>query len=446
MFVLLLSAGMLVPMLARAEGDVPESAVPAILRVDLRGAIERALAANPDLKAGGHDVQAARARRDAAFGERLPALRNLTMLTESRRDQRLFPPASPGQAAVISHHLFGSDLLVSIPIFTGGRLAANQRAAELGETSVRQGVARTRDELVFNVRRLFFGILAQREFLVALAASDASLVEEARRISALVAERKAADVDRQRVEVRLASLRQSRMVGQSTLTSLGLELARLMDTDPRTVVEAEGDLGSFVRFPDEQPGVLVERALAQRPDVLAARTGLDVLARQGDAARAGHWPSLSIQGSYGLRWGIAPTEQPAGAVPVADLGQVALVMDLPLFLGGRVTAATREQAARFAAARERLRSLEARIRVEVESAFLDMLSARERLDVSSVAIHQAQAAFDTESDKHTEGKSTISDVLQAQADLVEAQANRIRALADWNTALAELDLATGEGP
>jgi len=69
---------------ATADASPPRSG----LRVDLRGAIERALANNPDLKAADHDLEAAHARRDAAFAEMLPAVRNLTFLTESRRDQR----------------------------------------------------------------------------------------------------------------------------------------------------------------------------------------------------------------------------------------------------------------------------------------------------------------------------------------------------------------------
>jgi len=421
----------------------PESSP--VLRVGLKEAIDRALDANPDLKAAGHDVEAARARSDAAFGERLPALRSLTFLTESRRDQRLFPPASMGQPAVTSHHLFGSDMVLSVPLFTGGRLLANQRAAESGEEAVRQGVARTRSELVFQVRRLFCAILAQREYLAALSASDASLAAEAARIGALVEERKAAPVDRQRVEVRIASLRQARVSGENALRALGLDLARLMALEPGVVVEVEGSLELPASLPEDPVESLVERALASRPDVQAARTGLETLAHLEDAARAGHWPSLSIQGSYGLRWGIAPTEQPAGSDPVADVGQVSLVLDLPLFLGGRVLAATREQTARIAAARERLRSLQARVRVEIETALMDLRSARERLEVASVVIRQAEAAAAAESEKHIEGKSTVADVLQAQADLVEARANRIRALADLNTALAELDLATGEG-
>lgn len=416
-----------------------------VLRVDLAGAIARALTANPDLKGGDHDLQAARARSDAAFGERLPALRNLSFLTESRRKQRLFPPASPGEPAVTSHHLFGSDLILSVPLFTGGRLEANQRTAESGEVAARHGVARIRSALVFEVRRLFYAILAQREHLRALDAAKAALEAEAERVQTLVEERKAAPVDRQRVEVRIASLRLARLTATNALKGLELELARVMGLEPGLAVEAEGELEAPADLPDASLESLVARALAQRPDLQAALAEVAALEYQRDAALAGHWPVVSLQGSYGLRWGIAPTDQPAGSSTVADVGQVSLMVDLPLFLGGQVTAATRERSARIAAARERRASLEARIRVEVETALLDVQSARERLEVSNVAIRQAETSFQAESDKYAQGKGTVADVLEAQADLVEAQTDRIRALADLNTALAELDLATGEG-
>lgn len=68
------------------------------------------------------------------------------------------------------------------------------------------------------------------------------------------------------------------------------------------------------------------------------------------------------------------------------------------------------------------------------------------LEPAEKAAEQAAEAFRVETEKHAAGKSTVSDVLSAQADLVDAEATRARALADAHVAVAELRLATGETP
>jgi outer membrane protein len=121
-------------------------------------------------------------------------------------------------------------------------------------------------------------------------------------------------------------------------------------------------------------------------------------------------------------------------------------VDVPLFLGGRVSADVREQQARLAAASERRRRLELRIRQEVGTALDDVRSARARADLAEDARSQAAEAYRIETVKYAAGKSTTSDVLVAQADLLDAEASSARALADVNTAIGELALATGDKP
>ena len=128
---------------------------------------------------------------------------------------------------------------------------------------------------------------------------------------------------------------------------------------------------------------------------------------------------------------------------MADVGQLGLYLDLPIFEGGAVTAEVREQQARLRTLREQLRQAELQVRLEVEAAALDLRSATERVALSEATIDQASEAFRIEAEKHAEGKSTISEVLSAQSDLLDAEASRACALADANIAAAALERALG---
>ncbi len=104
----------------------------------------------------------------------------------------------------------------------------------------------------------------------------------------------------------------------------------------------------------------------------------------------------------------------------------------------------REERAKLAAARERLRQLELRIRLEVETALLNFGSATERVQTLRKSVEQAEESLRIERQKYELGKGASVDVLDAQAALLEAETNYYRALADVQVARAQIDLAVGE--
>jgi outer membrane protein len=93
-----------------------------------------------------------------------------------------------------------------------------------------------------------------------------------------------------------------------------------------------------------------------------------------------------------------------------------------------------------------LRRLELQVRLEVETALLNITSARERIEAAGKALTQAEESLRIEREKYDLGKGTIIDVLDAQSALLDAQTNYYRALADLNIAHASLALATGVEP
>jgi len=163
-----------------------------------------------------------------------------------------------------------------------------------------------------------------------------------------------------------------------------------------------------------------------------------------DAARAGHWPTVSLLADYGGRWTTDPSQRPAGANNPEDVGFVGVVVDVPIFEGGRIAARVTEQRAKLAAAQARLQKLELQVRLDVETALLNIAAARERVLATQKAIAQAEESLTIERDKYNGGKGTILDVLDAQSALLESQTSYYQALAAFNTAQAQLSFAKGE--
>lgn len=410
----------------------------------LAEAIQVALANNPELSAGRHDVEAAIAQRDAAFGAVWPSVGLVGGYMRHLDDQRLVPARYNGEPGVFSDDIFSADVVLAMPLFTGGRLISDFKAAELLARSASHRLARTQGELVFNVSSVFYGVLAQRRVIEALEFSKGTLQEHLKRVRDLITAQKAAAVDQLRTEVRIADLEQRLASERNVLAIQTRLLSNLLGlAHAGQLLEPDGELSGIPGSPPDVATAL-DLAYGRRPDYLAARAALEAQAKAVDAAQAGHWPTISLQAAYGRRWAGHPTTQPAGARREEDVGRVGVMVDIPIFEGGRIAARVRQERAKLRAAQERLRRLELQIQLDVETAILNIGSAAERVRATEKAIEQAKESLRIERERYELGKGAIVDVLDAQSSLLDAQTSYYRALADQDTAVTQLKLATGE--
>jgi len=404
--------------------------------------IQIALANNPQIGRRYWDAEAAAAQQDVAAAQRWPMLSAVGSDRRHLDGQRLVAARAPGEVGAWSSDIFSADLVVSVPLFTGGRIVNEIGAAKLLWQATNRRLARTRGELVFNVSSSFYSILGQRRVIESLEFSRKALEEHRKRVQDLMAVEKAAKVDLLRTEVRIADIEQKLVRVKNTLAIQLQMLANLMGVaDDSCSIDMAGDLGLM---PVEVEENAVARAYAQRDDYLAARGEVEGQAKRADAARAGHWPTLSLVGSYGGRWAAGDATRQSGASASEDAGSVGVSVGVPLFDGGQINATVRRERAKLAAAQEDLRSLELQIRLEVQTAVLNLTSSLERVRATEKAIEQARESLRIEAEKYELGKGSITDVLDAQSALLEAETNHAQALAEHNISVAQYRLAMGE--
>lgn len=411
---------------------------PLTLEHAIRIAVER----NPGVAARASEAEAAAARLERASAERRPEVRVEAGYSRHLDPQRLLPVGQPGDPAALSRDIVAGDLVVSMPLFTGGRLHNLELAGDLLREAATLRLARSRDELVYDVSAVFFAMLAQREVVEALDVSRRTLDEHLRQTEALIEAEKVAGVDRLRAEVRLADVRQRLVEERNLLTIHGRLLANLLGLP--SAVDADAirgnlDVPADLTLPHREQAV--ERALRSRDDYLAAQAAFEAQARSVRAAEAARWPTVSLRGAYGTRWGVGSIR--GDGEEIGDVGQVLVAVDAPLLDGGRIAAEVAEQRALLAAEQQWLRSLELEIRLEVETALSDVEAAHERAGSLRPAIEQARESLRIERRKYELGKGTVVDVLDAQTALLEVETTSSRVLAELRTAVARVELATG---
>lgn len=435
----------LVPVLFALMGQaVPPSAVPPSPdSLSLEKAIEIALERNAQVAASRWDLEAAEGTRRAAAATRYPNLRLSGFTSRYTSGQRLLPPSAPGQSLVYTEQAGGADLALDVPVFLGGRLTQQLRAAEMGQTVYAQRLERAGAELEYQVASTFFAILRQDRVVESVRFSVGALEAHEHTVTEMMEAGKAARVDVLRTQVRLADLRQRLLVEENALQVQRNVLAYLMGEDgPEALPPLRGtlELAPFL----EDAAAALDQALSRRPDLEAARAARSAQEHRLGAARGARWPAVFVRGSFAERWAINPLSRPEGADASPSLGSIGLVLSLPLFDGGLISAQIAEERALLAATRERVRDTEALVRLQVEEAVLGVRSGRGRVEATETSIQQAQETLRIEQEKYRLGKGSITDVLDAQSELLSAETAYYGALAEYNTAVARYRLVTGE--
>lgn len=396
--------------------------------------IAATLADNPDLRAARAQRDAAGARVRQARSALLPSVHLQSGYEQYSDPQRILPPHGGGDPGVFGDRLGRAEAVVSLPLFTGGRAINGVRAAAHAREAQHLQTGRLRDEMVFAVTRLYHTIRGMDKRAQAVGQSIEAMEARRRRVAAMLEAKKAARVDLLRTDVRVAELHRRLLVVRNEWAALRTRLGSLMATDiADRPLASFPEVDSSVRNLDRD--TLFARALHNRGDYLAARQQLQAQARRVDIARGVFVPVLAAKAGYGIRSDLSGDYEPGGSAGVT--------LSIPLFEGGRNAAKIAEERALLAARQSSMEALRLRIESEIETAMLDIASAREQVESAHTAIEAAKEGLRIENVKYEQGKGTISEVLDAQAELLAAQSDREKAATAVIIALAQVHFVTG---
>ena len=400
-------------------------------RLTLDDCLRATLAANHPLLARSAESDAARARADGSTAARRPRLFLQSAAQQTTEPYRLQPATENNQPGTFTRDTWQITAGVTVPLYAGGRLVAEQNASRLLAEALSGDLAFARQALAVRVVALYEDALALRAVIRSLEQSRATLTAQVERIDALLRQQKAAEVDRLRVTVRLARLEQNAVEARNRLETTQATLSVLMGRDPSAAWELAGDLLT----PDVPPPALTD-GLSPRADEVAARARVASAGQQVRAVRSGWLPAVEAIAAYGLRADLAGGEEYGSGV-------AGLAMNWNIRDFGRTNARLNESRATLRAREEAAAETALQRQLELANAGAGVRSAIARIEASRLAVEQARESLRIEQKKYDLGHGTATDVLDAQAAADEAESLRARALADYAVSLAALDLARG---
>ena len=414
------------------------------LRLGLAETIARAHAASPRLA----QLGAIRAAGDAALrgarAERRPLVDLAASYTRFSDVPELVapfpPPAGPTTLFPNIPNSYASRLGLTQPLYTGGRLSAQVRAAEAERDAAARDLDAGTADLVLETSAAYWDLAtaleSERVLREAVGSYEAHLKDAANRERlglAAHSEFLAVQVERDRAEL-------ARLRAANDVEVLDADFARLLDLAPGTRLEP-GDPLDGATPEDEDPARLVDKALAGRPERAAQQARIVAAEAREKAARADRLPQARLGGGYDYanpnRRILPPTER------WQDTWDVSLSLAFRVFDSGRTAAAVAQRAAQSEAGRQGLDDLERRIRYEVTERALDQKTAAAAVQVAARSVEAAQESRRVSSERYRAGVIPSSELLDAEVALLRAGLDRAEAQARLRLARASLDRAVG---
>ncbi|MDQ7088116.1 MAG: TolC family protein [Acidobacteriota bacterium] len=320
------------------------------------------------------------------------------------------------------------------PIYTGGKLSARIAQASLFSQAEALGSRHTLEQVTFETITAYTNLAKAREYLgllekarnttaehVALAEdyAEEGLIVEAELLKARVYLAKMGElVEQARSGAELAAAALNFHMGLPQSTSH--ELAPLPPTPT-----IEGDLDQWI-----------ERALAARRDLGAARHKLEAGRLEVKAATAGYRPEVALIGRY--EW--------YDDVAFGNHGKSTTLMGVArinLFRGGADKAARAAARHQASAWESNVQRFEEGVTLQVRQAWQELLTARARRETALASLAAAEESLRVREERFRQGLDKMIDLLDAETQLREASVREL--VARYDTTLATYRLLHASG-
>jgi len=237
-----------------------------------------------------------------------------------------------------------------------------------------------------------------------------------------------------RAQVRIADLEQKRLMAHSQIQVAQAMLHAAMGQPDAGSISPNTPFERCVA-PKETLAQWIDRALEKRPDLKQLDIQEVIAEKEVDRARAGHWPTLALQGSYELN-----SEEFNES---ADNYTVGAILQMNLYSGRRISSQTAVAKAMVAKVQSLRKGFELKVRVETQRAFYQAQSTWQSIAVARSAVAQAEESLRIVGNRYGNGLLTIVDLLDAQVAVQQARIQVFKALHDYKVARIELALAAG---
>jgi outer membrane protein len=379
---------------------------------DLMAIYQLALENDPQLQAAKEQLNAARETKSLARSQLLPTIGLGATYDSVRRDRK----TTLGVADDSSDSFNESGLALNLtqPIYRRDRFVQYAQADSTIAQAEAQYAAAEIDLMVRSTTAYFNILSAEDDLRVAKAEREATgrqLEQAQQRFDVGLI----AITDVHEAQAAFDAARAAEISAAYGLDIAWEALFEIIGPQPKSNLATLGDALQMIPPMPSDLQSWSDTAQQENYSILAANANLEVLNREVDVSRSGHFPTLDLVGGYMLNRSDSDT------ATEADVSSIGVELEVPLFAGGAVNAQTRQALANYRAAQQSLDQTRRSVNRQVRDAFRGVLSSISQVEALKAATISAQSALESTQAGYEVGTRTIVDVLNVQRNLFSSQ-------------------------
>lgn len=362
-----------------------------------------------------------------AFGARLD---------QGRISMADFQPDRLNDPDAVNNLKIGAQVI--LPLHLGGMDRHAERAARFGLDAAVQDTAHVSEETIFRTIDTYLGVVLARESLAVADKACEMSAESLKNAQAAVEAQRAVESDllqakvhhSQNQETSLRMQNQYRLALEGLATVMGVASASDYELTMPLLQEECTSCG-------EEPAVLLETALRQRPDYLALLKRADAVSQSERMHRGAVRPHVVL--------GAAADHNRDGFNGDGHGNSMVFArVDWNIADGGEASHKAAGSKAQSRQLRLAAQALKDGIHLQIREAVTGINNALERIRVSREAVENSTESLRILRDRYTAGLAIMSDLLGAETSLLSHRMNHLKALYDYSISRARLKMALGD--
>lgn len=423
----------------------------------LSQALEIALSDNPTIKVADMEIERQNWVRKQTVGNLLPNISVSSQYSYSIVKQEMAKGLSFGADNSISN-----SATLSLPLYA----PTVYETLKMNQTQMEQAVENARSSkitLANEVKKSYYNILLAEQSLLVLRESEKSISETVSNTEAMYKQGLASEYDLLTAEVQLSNLRPTIVQTENSIKTAKLLFKMYLGLPADADFTLAGSLDDFAEEVAMATVPTNEVDLSQNADLRALELQSKLLEHQLKLVNASRLPTVaaftnfiysgndntmdfsSMMGGMG---GAGGSTGGSGATTKKEWWwqnplSAGISISIPLFSGGKnINKAheIRNSLSQLSLQKEYLRQS---VGVQIESAFNNILTAREKMTSNEITVRQAQKAYEIAEVRYNAGTGTILELNSSELSLTQARLNYSQAIYDYLAARADYEKIIG---
>lgn len=431
------------------------------LTLSLDKALEIALSDNPTIRVADLEIERQDWVKKQTIGSLLPNISISSQYSYSIVKQEMAKGLSFGADNSISN-----SASLTLPLYA----PTVYETLKMNATQMEQAVESARSSkinLTNEVKKGYYNILLAEQSLAVLKDSEASIAETVKNTEAMYKEGLASEYDLLSAQVQLSNLRPNIVQTENSIKASKLLFRMYLGLPASVDFTLEGSLDDFADQVAVATRPTNEVDLSNNADLRALDLQSRMLEHQLRMTNASRLPTIAAftnfiysgndntmdfssmmgggaggaGGAGGSGGGAATKKEWWWQNPLS----AGISISIPLFSGGRnINKAheIRNSINQLSIQKDYMRQS---LGVQVESAFNNIVAAREKMTSNEVTVKQATKAYDIALVRYNAGTGTILELNSSELSLTQAKLNYSQAIYDYLAARADYEKIIGEG-